>query len=205
MKTLPIVLVLFAILASACAPVNSPGGAPAGANQAQPSGPKILVAGNVEDPKNMWDGINGGGGSGSREFFPLPKHLVEAAYLDSKETLISQPYFSTEYVGTGPFKISSWDHGNSMEMVANDNYFLGRPKIDRMKVVFIADPNTALANLQAGALNTFLPPGGPDLDRLTPLREEWKSTGQGTVAIESVRWRFLEPQKSSIAQPSDLT
>jgi peptide/nickel transport system substrate-binding protein len=323
MKTLPIVLVLIASLASACAPGNTPGGAPAGSTQAQPSAPRILVAGNVEDPKNMWDGINGGGGSGAREighmlnqylaviddtgkvwprllselpavdkgtwkvspdgkmevtykvrpgvtwhdgtpftaddvvfswevgkdpqipngnqsavrlidkmvavdpqtavaswnqtyafadrlehreFFPLPKHLVEAAYLDSKETLISQPYFSTEYVGTGPFKLTSWDHGTSMEMVANENYFLGRPKIDRLKVVFIADPNTALANLQAGALNTFLPPGGPDLDRLTPLREEWKTTGQGTVAIESVRWRFLEPQKSSsLAQPADLT
>src|SRR5678816_3135013 len=36
-----------------------------------------------------------------REFFPLPKHLVERAYRESKETLISQPYFNQEYVGTG--------------------------------------------------------------------------------------------------------
>src|ERR1051325_11353651 len=51
----------------ACAPAG--GGAPAsgGGQPEQQRAPKLLIAANGEDPKNMWDGINGGGGSGARE------------------------------------------------------------------------------------------------------------------------------------------
>ena len=40
-----------------------------------------------------------------REFFPLPKHILDRPYREGKDTLIAQPYFSTQYVGTGP---SDW-------------------------------------------------------------------------------------------------
>ncbi|MBM2811461.1 MAG: hypothetical protein HW416_2220 [Chloroflexi bacterium] len=139
-----------------------------------------------------------------REFMPLPKHILEGAYRESKETLTAQPYFSNEYIGLGPFKVTSWEHGSALEMVANDQYFLGRPKIDRIRVMFIPDPNTAFANLRAGAVNVFLPTGGPDYDQLLPLGEEWKASGKGEIVIETIRWEFAEAQKSQAAQPADL-
>lgn len=321
MPKFPILLTLIASLVAACAPGTSPGAAQSGSDQSQPSAPKMLVAANSEDPKNFWDGINGGGGSGAREighmvnqylvvihsdgtveprllaelpsvdkgtwkvlpdgkmevtykvrpgvtwhdgtpftaddiafswevgrdpgiangnqsalrliesitaidprtavaswsqtyafadrlehreFFPLPKHLIEPAYRENKETLISQPYFSDAYVGLGPFKVVSWEHGSFLDLTANDAYFLGRPKLDRLRVVFITDPNTMLANVLAGGVNTLLPPGTPDWDQLGPLRDEWATTGKGTVVTESVRWRFAETQKSKAPQPADL-
>ncbi len=139
-----------------------------------------------------------------REFFPLPKHLVESAYRESKETLAAQPYFSERFVGLGPFKLTSWEHGSHMEMVANDSYFLGRPKLDRVRVMFIADPNTGIANMRAGQLNVYLPTGGPGFDELQPLDQEWKTTGKGQVVLERVRWMFIEAQKSAAATPADL-
>jgi peptide/nickel transport system substrate-binding protein len=139
-----------------------------------------------------------------REFFPLPKHIVERPYRDNKETLIAQPYFSSEYVGTGPFKMVTWEPGAFMELAANDNYFLGRPKIDRIRIMFIGDTNTGVANLRAGSLNIFLPTGSPDWDQLEPLQKEWQASGKGQVVIERVRWQFVEPQKGELAQPADL-
>jgi peptide/nickel transport system substrate-binding protein len=139
-----------------------------------------------------------------REFFPLPKHLVEPSYRESKETLIAQPYFSDRFIGVGPFKLTSWEHGSYMEMVANDAYFLGRPKLDRVRVMFIPDTNTGVANLRAGQLNIFLPSGGPDWDQLETVDHEWKTTRKGEVVLERVRWVFMEPQKSAAATPADL-
>ncbi|HEY3117221.1 MAG TPA: peptide ABC transporter substrate-binding protein, partial [Chloroflexota bacterium] len=284
-------------------------------------GPKILVAGNGEDPKNMWDGINGGGGSGAREighivnqylanilpdgsavprllaelpsqdkgtwkvtpdgkmevtykvrpgvtwhdgvpftaediafswevdrdpaipngnqsavrlisgvtvvdpmtavatwsttyafadrlehreFYPLPKHLLEKAYRDSKDTLIAQPFFNREFIGVGPFKLTTWEPGAFMEMAAYDNYFLGRPKLDRIRINFITDMNVGVANFRAGSLNTFFTPGSPDWDKLESLKGELVASGKGDVILERVRWEFVEPQKGPSAQPADL-
>jgi peptide/nickel transport system substrate-binding protein len=139
-----------------------------------------------------------------REFFPLAKHLVEPIFRENKENMLAQPYFGDQYVGLGPFKVVSWDHGSSIELVANENYFLGRPKLDRIRVLIIPDPSTAIANMQAGAVNVFLPTGGPDYDQLKPLGDIWKSDGKGEVIPESIRWRFMEPQKSALAQPAEL-
>jgi peptide/nickel transport system substrate-binding protein len=139
-----------------------------------------------------------------REFYPLPKHLVEQAYRTSKETLIAQPFFSEKFVGLGPFKLTAWEHGSHMEMVANDQYFLGRPKLDRIRIMFIPDTNTGVANLRAGGLNVFLPSGGPDWDQLESLYNELKTSGKGEVVLERVRWAFAETKKNEAASPSDL-
>jgi peptide/nickel transport system substrate-binding protein len=92
-----------------------------------------------------------------------------------------------------------------MDLAANDNYFGGRAKIDRIRIMFIPDANTGVANMRAGQVNTFLPTGGPDLDQLLPLKQEWSgSGGKGDVLLERVRWQFAEPQKGAIASPQDL-
>ena len=36
--------------------------------------------------------------------------------------------------GTGPFTLEKWTHRNEIVLAANDNYFGGRPKIDRVNV-----------------------------------------------------------------------
>jgi hypothetical protein len=72
MKRIASVLILSAMVLAACGQPPSPGGQ-AGQSQANtPSGPKNLVIAINEDPRNFWDGVNGGGGSGSREI----GHLV---------------------------------------------------------------------------------------------------------------------------------
>jgi peptide/nickel transport system substrate-binding protein len=140
-----------------------------------------------------------------RELYPLPAHILGDAYANAKEAFTSQPYFNDEYIGLGPFKLAKWDHGSSIDLVANDAYFLGRPKLDRMRIMFITDPNTVLANLRAGGLNIFFPPGGPRYEGYQPLKDEWASNKRGQILNESVRWTMAEIQKSALAQPADLT
>src|SRR5713226_9035274 len=58
---------LIAVVGAGCS--SAPTGSRAqGASGSGSSGqPKILVAAVNEDPKNWWEGVNGGGGGGSRE------------------------------------------------------------------------------------------------------------------------------------------
>jgi hypothetical protein len=66
MKGLFSTLVLSALVLGACG--QPPGPAPqAGQSDAAAGAPKVPIAAINEDPRNFWDGVNGGGGSGSRE------------------------------------------------------------------------------------------------------------------------------------------
>jgi len=141
---------------------------------------------------------------GHREFFPLPKHLLEKTYVEAKETLLAQPYFNQEYVGLGPYRIARWERGSHLELQAFDGYFLGKPKIDAIRVSFINDSNTMLANLFARSIQTILPPGQPDLEAMRLVRADWEGTGFGQVLIEVPRWKLIEPQKTRNPQPPDL-
>lgn len=54
-------------------------------------------------------------------------------------------------VGTGPFKFVEWEKGVSVVLEANDDYFLGRAKIDTLIFQRIAEKNVATAMFHSGA------------------------------------------------------
>ena len=56
----------------------------------------------------------------------LPEHLL-AKYPNQ-----NQIPFNQQPVGTGPFKVASWVRGDHIELVANDDYFKGKPKLRRI-------------------------------------------------------------------------
>ncbi len=59
----------------------------------------------------------------------------------------------TKPVGTGPFKMASWAHGSAINLVANPDYWAGKPKLAGLKFVFIADQTVALQNLRSGQIH----------------------------------------------------
>ena len=88
--------------------------------------------------------------------------------------MLSQPYFnSPAYVGLGPFRITAWESGSHLELTANDQFFLGRPRLDRILVKFIPDTNTLIANLKAGAVQATFGSKKLDRDSLRTLRREY--------------------------------
>ncbi len=61
--------------------------------------------------------------------------------------------FVTNPVGTGPFMFESYTPQNSVELVANDDYFRGAPALAGVEVRFIADATTRELALQSGELH----------------------------------------------------
>jgi peptide/nickel transport system substrate-binding protein len=141
-----------------------------------------------------------------RELYPLPKHLLEQSYTQgSKEAFLAQPYFHAEFVGLGPFRVARWESGSHIELAAFDRYFLGRPKLDTIRLQFIPDPNTMLANLNAKAIQVMLTLGGiPEFEAMMAIKRDWEAAGHGTMLMDPISYRFVEPQKLHSPQPPDL-
>lgn len=73
----------------------------------------------------------------------VPEHLL-AKYPD-----LNRIPFNQEPIGTGPFKVARWVRGDHIELVANDDYFRGKPKLRSIVVREIPDENTSVNALRA--------------------------------------------------------
>jgi peptide/nickel transport system substrate-binding protein len=93
--------------------------------------------------------------------------------------------FAAAPVGTGPMKVEKFEAGRSVTLVRNDRYYAadwGKPRLDRINVVVIPDPQTASAELAAGKVD-FLWNIQPDqLMQLKMARNVETATG-GSVAV----------------------
>jgi peptide/nickel transport system substrate-binding protein len=121
---------------------------------------------------------------------PFPRHLLEAAYVDSKATFTNLPYWGDEFVGTGPFRLREWVRGSHAVLSANDDYVLGRPKIDELVVKFIPETNALMANILAGEVEVTL---GRTLllDQALQVRDQW---ADGHMDISFKSWLVASPQ-----------
>jgi peptide/nickel transport system substrate-binding protein len=100
-------------------------------------------------------------------------------------------------VGTGPFRIESWNPGSGMIAKANPNWFMGPPKLATIDVRFVSDSNTILANLLSGEVDFINSPGVRGTDAVV-AREQWVSKGQGYLKTWAVRMRYLEWQQKPV-------
>lgn len=80
---------------------------------------------------------------------PLPKHIFENfdKLTDAVEINTQQP------VGSGPFKFKSATTGSYIELEAFDEFFLGRPYLDRLLFSIVPDLNVRVARLRAGDID----------------------------------------------------
>jgi peptide/nickel transport system substrate-binding protein len=115
---------------------------------------------------------------------PIPKHLMEKVYNEDKSKVLQAPYWLTEFVGTGPFRLAEMTQGSHLLFQANPNYVLGRPKIDEIEIRIITDPATTMSNVLAGTVE--LTTGyGVSLESALELRDRWKD---GTVQMAPDAW-----------------
>lgn len=77
----------------------------------------------------------------------LPEHILR----DEKNLMSSK--FNINPVGTGPYKLHQLEHSKNIILVAFDDYFEGRPKIDKISFSIIADPMTRFLMLKSSALD----------------------------------------------------
>ena len=79
----------------------------------------------------------------------LPKHLLEGEDMQQSD-------FFRAPVGIGPYKLESWDVGQAIVMVKNEDYYLGAPHIDKVIFKIVADDNAQAVQLESGELDIAL-------------------------------------------------
>jgi peptide/nickel transport system substrate-binding protein len=75
--------------------------------------------------------------------FPIvPAHLL------AKYPNVNNIPYNTKPVGSGPFRITEWVHGDHITMEASPSYYRGPPKLKKIVYRFIASTNTIKVQLQ---------------------------------------------------------
>lgn len=76
----------------------------------------------------------------------LPQHLLEG------EDFQTSAFFRAP-VGTGPYKLESWDEGQAITLVKNEAYFKGAANIDKIIFKIVPDDNAKALQLKTKELN----------------------------------------------------
>jgi len=118
-------------------------------------------------------------------FTPLPRHILEQSFQQGdSESFTNHPYWTHEFVGLGPYRLVRWEPGTAIEAAAFDKYVLGAPKIERLRIIFVSDANTAVANLLSGEAHI----AGDFLlmyEQGVVLEREWAARGGGGTVLYS--------------------
>jgi peptide/nickel transport system substrate-binding protein len=86
----------------------------------------------------------------SAEHFIMPRHIY-----GNDATLDNNPK-NANPVGTGPYKLAEYAAGQYVRLTANDDYFLGKPKIPTIIFQIVSDLNSAKLALQKGEINALV-------------------------------------------------
>jgi len=127
---------------------------------------------------------------GQRFGMPVAKHRLETAYAENNTAILQNSYWTTDYVGLGPFKLKEYVSGSHFVVTANDDYVLGRPKLDEMEIRMIQDGNSLLANVLSGAVDLHLGPG-LSIEQGVETRNQWRD---GRMEPAPANWLVIHPQ-----------
>lgn len=141
----------------------------------------------------------------AEEFPPLPRHLLEATFQQGNaDAFTILPFWNVDYVGVGPYKLRSFELGSYVEGIAFAGHALGKPRIEQLRMVYMTDPNAALANLLAGSANVATDTS-IDLQQAAVLEREWGPRNGGTVLRNPVGVRHFNMQmRPEFASPRSI-
>lgn len=118
-------------------------------------------------------------------------HMVPPAYTAS----LSEEEFGRKPVGTGPYRFVEWTVGDHLTLEAYDQYWGGRPAVDRLVFRPIPEASTRLAELQTGRVDFIT---GVNYDTVSVIENDpnlrvESNSGRRTVFIHVDQLGGFEP------------
>ncbi len=135
----------------------------------------------------------------------LPRHILEPAIAQGQSDVLGgHPYWTTEYVGVGPYRVANWQSGAFLEGTAFDGFALGRPKIDKVLVTWNGDPQATLARMLSGDVDMAVD-GAIFYVQAATVKQEMVPRGNAVVLLQAGTLRFLAAQhRPAYATPAAL-
>lgn len=105
----------------------------------------------------------------------LPRHLLEGRDINQASDFGRNP------VGLGAYRLESWESGLSISLLANPDYYRGKPRIAKVVYKIIPDLQTQFLELKSGGL---------DMMGLTPLQFS-RQTGSAEFKRAFRKYKYL--------------
>jgi peptide/nickel transport system substrate-binding protein len=86
----------------------------------------------------------------------LPKHILEDVPVADLEEHMA--YNLDAPIGAGPFVFEKYENGQYIELSANEDYFDGRPNLDKVTFRIFADTNAELLAFETGEIDWMILP-----------------------------------------------
>jgi len=139
------------------------------------------------------------------EMIPFPRHILEPSLLQGDgDAFGNHPFWTSEYVGAGPYRIDRWERGAFIEGAAFDGYALGRPRIPRVRLTWNNDPTVSLTRLLAGDADIALD-GAIRFQQASILKQQWSPPTGGTIMLNPTSLRYIQVQaRPDYANPRAL-
>lgn len=84
-----------------------------------------------------------------RGFYALPEHAIDFAPAD----IFTSDWWFSNPVGTGPFKFGAYEKDQFMELVPNELYWDGAPKLEKLVNRYFVDETAAVLALESGDIH----------------------------------------------------
>ncbi|MEO7040586.1 MAG: peptide ABC transporter substrate-binding protein [Candidatus Elarobacter sp.] len=128
------------------------------------------------------------GGSG---YPPLPAHLLQSL------PDINRAPFNGHPISSGPFVLTTWNHGSSLEFAPNPYYWRGKPGLTHLSYRFVPNAETLLSEMKTHEVDIYEGVGENQVPELAKI--------DGTVVTKqlSANWRRLafNTSKPQLADP----
>ena len=79
----------------------------------------------------------------------MPEHLLRGV------ADLNHAAYNERPVGSGPYRVVRWEHGDRIVLAANPLYWRGKPRISELVYRIIPDPNTRLEQLSTGEADAY--------------------------------------------------
>jgi peptide/nickel transport system substrate-binding protein len=142
---------------------------------------------------------------GERELDVLPRHLLGQAFEADRVGFQQHPWITQPdtFVGLGPYRPIEWIRGAQLTVEAYPDFYLGRPKIDRVVFRPIPDAQTMLANVLSGHVDMVYQ--NLTIDGVKTVQQEWSRTDGGTIVQRPVNLQHILPQfRAEFARPAEI-
>ncbi len=124
----------------------------------------------------------------------MPRHLLEPKFrAGDVQAFLNDPYWTSQFVGSGPYRLERWEPGAFILARAFDRFVEGKPQIEQIKLVFLGDPSAVVASLLAGDVHV----AGDEAigyEQGAVLKKQWESRGAGVVILTPNKSRFVQVQ-----------
>ena len=123
----------------------------------------------------------------------IPEHIWSKVSGKAATTTFQNP---TPIIGSGPFQTVEWAKGKYIRMVANPDYWGGKPKVDEVIFENYTNADTMTADLKQGGIDAAV--------ELPQAQYPSLLKTQGVTGLKGTHWRFNELGFNCYDSPNSL-